>query len=467
MWFVKDAPIRQKMLIVALTSVVTGVAQVVWLSNVLHSGLLGEATLAVAIPAAIMTGLLFLAREAVCGPYVTTVVRMEGLAAGDTDSEIQFTDYKDCVGRMTKAMQTFRDNANAIREKSEAQALIVAEFNKALSALADNDLSYRIASDFPGEYEQLKSAFNSAIVNLEEAIAGVNESANAVSTGATEIRAASDDLANRNERQAATIEETAAATRQISDMVKETAENVTTIQGKVATADKLILQGSDVVQRATVAMEAITKSSAEIGQITDLIDGIAFQTNLLALNAGVEAARAGESGKGFAVVANEVRALAQRSAEAASNIKSLIASSAENVSSGASLVEETGQILSEVVVSVSEINSTMGVIAGSANDQARSAEQVNGSMSDLDRTTQQNAAMVEESAAAARSLADEANALRTTVSSFRLSGSGSSVRSMQPAMVASANSGRSTGGATGATWGNLALAEPSDEWSEF
>ena len=245
-------------------------------------------------------------------------------------------------------------------------------------------------------------------------------------------------------------------------MVGETATNVVTVQSQVSSASRNIKEGNEVVAQATQAMTDITQSSGEIEKITDLIDGIAFQTNLLALNAGVEAARAGESGKGFAVVANEVRALAQRSAEAASQIKDLITTSSESVSRGAQFVNKTGELLGQVVISIAEIDEKITTIAGSATDQAQHVAQVNTAMSDLDRVTQQNAAMVEESAAASRSLASEASDLQENVAKFRVTARQGS----NPAKrVANSNARQPEGPQV---TGNLALAYNQDEdWAEF
>jgi methyl-accepting chemotaxis protein len=241
-------------------------------------------------------------------------------------------------------------------------------------------------------------------------------------------------------------------------MALSTAKARTGVRTSIDEAQREAGAGGVVVEQAVQAMGAIEQSAQEITQIINVIDGIAFQTNLLALNAGVEAARAGDAGKGFAVVANEVRALAQRSAEAAKDIKNLITTSAQQVEAGVGLVGETGSMLSRIVTGVNEVSELITSIANSSDTQARNMEQVNGAVGEMDRMTQQNAAMVEETTAAARSLATEAQELKQLVSRFRLGEkSGAPVQS----------------GATAAhhgaprTSGNLALAPEPESWDRF
>lgn len=300
------------------------------------------------------------------------------------------------------------------------QQQIVTELGQGLERLAANDLGYRIEQPFPDGYESLRADFNVAVDALESAISSLNYAALGISNGSAEIRSASDDLAARTERQAASLEETAAAMSRVTSMVQDNARNAGAITTTVAEAHEEASRGGDIVRQAVQAMGAIQASSNEITQIINLIDGIAFQTNLLALNAGVEAARAGDAGKGFAVVANEVRGLAQRSAEAAQNINALIAKSTEHVSSGVELVSRTGTALDGIVERVGNISNAMAKISNVAEQQAASLHEVNDSILGMDRMTQQNAAMVEQSTAAARSLADEAIQLKALVSQFHL-----------------------------------------------
>ena len=299
------------------------------------------------------------------------------------------------------------------------QSIVRDQLGTALAAVAKRDLSGR-ASGLPSEYADVERDFNAALDALRTAIGGVADGANLISSGSREIRAASDDLARRTEQQASNLEETAAACRELTEKVKETAKTVANAKNSIAQADEEARHGSQVVGNAIAAMHEIETSSAKIGSIVDLIDGISFQTNLLALNAGVEAARAGEAGKGFAVVASEVRALAQRSAEAANDIKALISGSAKQVASGVQLVTESGGALSDIAERVADLRVAMDGIAKGASDQAISVAQINQAISAMDTSTQQNAAMAEQCTAAARSLADEAHTLQETVSSFQL-----------------------------------------------
>lgn len=251
---------------------------------------------------------------------------------------------------------------------------------------------------------------------------------------------------------------------QVTSMVRETAKGAAEVNRSIDEAHREASEGGAVVKRAVGAMGAIEKSASEITQIINVIDGIAFQTNLLALNAGVEAARAGDAGKGFAVVANEVRALAQRSADAAKDIKALITTSAEQVGAGVALVGETGTLLDRIVTRVGAISGMITTIAESAETQATNLQQVNGAVGEMDKMTQQNAAMVEESTAAARSLAGEAEALADVVARFKLGGEAPARRAVAPTRLAPKRKARGP-----MVSGNLALKsdDGDDDWSEF
>ncbi|MEJ2459011.1 MAG: methyl-accepting chemotaxis protein, partial [Novosphingobium sp.] len=349
-WFEKKAPIRQKFR--ALLFVHTGLGLAGLLVTVLAvTGSLPGVALIVmsALICTAITATVLLSGERICTPYVNTVARMEALAEGDTTSEVRYTEYEDCVGRMTKAMEAFRANAVQVQKSGESQQLVVNRLGQALKSLSNNQLDSEIRETFPPEYEALRQDFNSAVESLTDTISKVQRTAEAVLTGASEIHTASDDLSRRNEQQAASLEETTAAMNQVTRGVNEAATSAVGAQQSIANAHREATDGGEVVERAVKAMGAIEHSAQEISQIIGVIDGIAFQTNLLALNAGVEAARAGDAGKGFAVVANEVRALAQRSADAAKDISALITASSEQVESGVKLVGETGDLLTKIV----------------------------------------------------------------------------------------------------------------------
>jgi methyl-accepting chemotaxis protein len=254
---------------------------------------------------------------------------------------------------------------------------------------------------------------------------------------------------------------------QVTTIVRDTATGAGKVQAAIAEAHREATEGGETVRRAIGAMTEIEQGAREITQIINVIDGIAFQTNLLALNAGVEAARAGDAGKGFAVVANEVRALAQRSADAARDIKALITGSTEQVEGGVRLVNETGELLGKIVGSIGEINASVTAIAQATEAQSVNLQQVNAAIGEMDRMTQQNAAMVEQSTAAARSLAEEAQDLAKQVGQFRTG----QAEGGQPASVFAFNKSKRPGAQPLQARGNLALrAEPAlaeDDWSEF
>ena len=419
--------------------------------------------LALSILGMLLLGLRYLLRHAL-DPLAVTAGVMSAMASGDLEAGRRSDHRDDEIGTLTRTLETFRNTAIAQRESEVKQQVVVSTLTEALDELAEGNLVHRIAAPLAPEYETLRESFNHSIDRLAELMRKVSASATSVSTGAAEIRAASDDLAQRNEQQAASLEETAAAMNQVTSIVKETAIGATDVQRNIAEAHREASDGGAVVSRAIEAMAAIERSSHEITQIINVIDSISFQTNLLALNAGVEAARAGDAGKGFAVVANEVRALAQRSADAAKDIKVLITNSTEQVSGGVALVGETGTLLETIVSRVGDINERITEIARSTENQAVNLQQVNSAVGDMDRMTQQNAAMVEQSTAASRSLADEANQLSGLVGQFRTGAEGGATIAFPSSAMR-----RKTPRAP-ATHGNLALksAAPSDEdWTEF
>ena len=317
-----------------------------------------------------------------------------------------------------------RMEAEAAAERSRTAAeqnAVISAVASRLEAMAGGDLALRITEPFPPAYEALRRSFNDAAADLDKLLGRVTAAARQIATGSSEIRSASDDLARRTEAQASAIAANSESTTTLASGIRATAARAEAVNRTTSEAQADAATGGAVVERAIAAMTAIEQSSSEIAQIVTIIDGIAFQTNLLALNAGVEAARAGEAGKGFAVVATEVRALAQRSADAAQEIKDLIGASSAQVGTGVELVGETGSVLRTIVERITGIGSAISGIAEESANQVEALGTVNASFSRIDQVTQQNAAMVEESNAAAHSLLREAETLQDLVARFRLS----------------------------------------------
>jgi methyl-accepting chemotaxis protein len=367
---------------------------------------------------ALVLGAVWALRNLALAPMAHTAQVMERMAAGDLEVGRTAHHRDDEIGAMTQAIEVFRQTATAQRDAAADQERVVEALSDGLRQLGAGNLLHRVHDPLPAEYETLRQNFNTTLSELAKTIEGVIQAANRVGGGASEIRTASEDLAHRNEHHASTLEEAVSAMDQVTSIIRDSAASAVQVQKSVTEAHYEAEAGGQVVARATQAMSAIERSAKEITQITNVIDGIAFQTNLLALNAGVEAARAGDSGKGFAVVANEVRALAQRSADAANGIKSLIDASTTHVSEGVTEVQHTGEALQGIITQVMEISMAVDGIARAAVDNAKDLARGNETFSSLDSSTQQNAAMVEESNAALRALSTETSALIDLVSRF-------------------------------------------------
>ena len=349
---------------------------------------------------------------------------MGELAGGNLEAAVPCADQADEIGELAAAMTSFKNQlAEAERAKEIQTREIVASIGDGLARLAEGDLTHRITAELSGAFAKLKADFNTAMARLQETMATVLAATGQISTGAGEISQAADDLSRRTEQQAAALEETAAALEEITASVKSAAANSHEASRTIGHTKDVAEDGGAIVESAIAAMDAIAQSSKQITDIIAVIDEIAFQTNLLALNAGVEAARAGDAGKGFAVVASEVRALAQRSSEAAKQIKTLIQTSGTHVEGGVKLVGESGAALRRIVEQIAAVNELAHDSARAGEQQASGIEQVNAAVSQMDQVTQQNAAMVEQSTAASRNLASETHALADLVGFFKVGAS--------------------------------------------
>ncbi|MCB5201349.1 methyl-accepting chemotaxis protein [Neorhizobium sp. T786] len=404
---------------------------------------------------AILATLAVLAGMGVVGTYIAArltrpltdlATLMNRLNDGDKSIIVDQVKRGDEIGTMARALESFRQGAldkermeddahrkneeiDEERQQREAEkAASAREIEEAVSALATGlaalsrgKLDQRINKAFAPSLDHLRHDFNNSLSGLDATVGSIGHSVTTIRAGSGELKMASDDLSRRTERQAAALEEAAAALADMTDAVNGALNRCETAVDVAADTLKGAHTSTDVVRNAIQAMERIESSSSKIRQIIDVIDQIAFQTNLLALNAGVEAARAGDAGKGFAVVAQEVRELAQKSATAARDIGALITASASDVENGVTLVLKTGQSLELIQGNIQSINEHIGAIVGSSREQSARLSEINSAVSGLDQVTQQNAAMVEETSASAHSLANEAEVLNEQISHFSVS----------------------------------------------
>jgi methyl-accepting chemotaxis protein len=371
---------------------------------------------------------------------------MEALAGGDEGVQLAGAERSGALGDLARAFATFRDgliarrmleqSAELGRHQAEierqrfdeeravalaAQKQVVDCLAKALISFAEGDLTWKITEWFSAEYKTLRMDFNQASARMEATMRRVTDSTRNVTTGAGEIRTATTDLARRTEQQAGQLEQSAGTLAEITRAVQKTSQNAGSVAGLAAAAREDATASAGVVQETVQAMSGIESSSRQIANIIGVIDEIAFQTNLLALNAGVEAARAGDAGRGFAVVAMEVRALAQRSADAAKEIKNLISTSGVQVGNGVKLVNLTGDALTRITGQIGELTELVSDIATSARQQAAALNALSATVNQMDHVTQQNAEMVEQAALASARLSEEAAALAKLVDEFKIS----------------------------------------------
>ena len=430
------------------------------------------ATAAVCIVAGVAVSFL-LARRGIVNPIRSLTGIMSDMAAGKLGETIPGTDRKDEIGEMARALEVFRANeqqmrameaqeaalhaqskdlqssisgivaaaaagdfskriaksyddadlkrfADSVNELVESVDLGVTEVRRVIAALSEADLTHDMQGNFQGAFAELQTNVNQTMATLRGTMQNIRQAAGTITDNSGELSSSANQLARRTEQQAASLEETAAALEEITTTVKTSTERAHEATQMVRETKDSAGKSGDIGRNAIDAMGRIEQSSQKISQIISVIDEIAFQTNLLALNAGVEAARAGEAGRGFAVVAQEVRELAQRSANAAKEIKTLINTSAVEVKGGVSLVLSTGEALKEIEGLVNRVNDHVTSIARAAQEQSLALGEINTSVNHMDQMTQQNAAMVEETTAASQVLAGEARQLQAQLQRFQL-----------------------------------------------
>ncbi|NGO62281.1 methyl-accepting chemotaxis protein [Rhizobium daejeonense] len=404
---------------------------------------IGTTALAVLLLGAVIIALI--ARR-IIGPLPQLTAVAGEMASGHLDVVVPHGDLGNEVGALARALDVFRESAQqkielerqaaenialGEQERVEREALKVEEARRTQAAvdalatglhrLSEGDLTVRIDQNFDGGLERLRTDFNHSIDKLNGTLSQLRNETLGIEASSTEMRSASQDLSKRTEQQASSLEEASAALEEITSTVRSSSAKADEASTLAMAARRSTEGSGKVVSDAIEAMSRIENASSEISKIINVIDEIAFQTNLLALNAGVEAARAGEAGKGFAVVAQEVRELAQRSANAAKDIKALITKSGEEVAGGVSLVRETGKALQEIAGQVVAINDHIAAIATAAREQSAGLNEISSSVNHMDQFTQKNAAMVEETTAVTHRLAESATTLSGLVAQFRTS----------------------------------------------
>ncbi|MGQ3116820.1 MAG: methyl-accepting chemotaxis protein [Hydrogenophaga sp.] len=356
--------------------------------------------------------------------YINTILKLEQRQQGIYDAALKEAEEMAANGRtiliMGGVLATLLGAAAAF-VLSRSITVPLRQAAETARLIADGDLTRAIPAEGRDEAAQLLQALKGMQDSLGRVVSNVRGNAEGVAMASAEIAQGNNDLSARTEQQASALEETAASMEQLSSTVRQNADNAQQANQLAMSASTVATQGGEVVAQVVDTMRDINDSSRKIADIIGVIDGIAFQTNILALNAAVEAARAGEQGRGFAVVAGEVRNLAQRSSEAAKEIRGLITASVERVEQGSSLVDRAGVTMTEVVNSIRRVNDIMGEISAASQEQSSGVAQVGEAVTQMDQATQQNAALVEESAAAASSLKTRAEQMVQAVAVFRLS----------------------------------------------
>jgi methyl-accepting chemotaxis protein len=347
-------------------------------------------------------------REQEIGREIAALI--DQVARGELTSRIDLSDKDGFYRTMSEGINRLTDTVQTA----------IADIARVVGALADGDLSQRITKDYRGAFDGLKTGINATSVKLSEIVGQIVEATETIGQAAAEVSSGSADLAERTEQQASSLEETAASMEQLGATVRTSAQNAQHANKMAGDARTAAAQGEIVAGSAIDAMRQIAEASRKITEIIGVIDEIAFQTNLLALNAAVEAARAGDAGKGFAVVAQEVRVLAQRSAQASKEIKTLILNSDNQVQSGVDLVKKAGESLSGIATGVQQVAALIGEIAAASQEQASALDEINSAVATMDEMTQKNAALVEETTAAAQSMASQADDMSALVAFFTL-----------------------------------------------
>ncbi len=378
---------------------------------------------------------------------------LEAANSGDFSKRVDTTSTQGTMAKLA-------DGINQLNQLIEGATQ---DLVKMLAGLAEGDLTGQITTNYQGSFGELKDNANRTASQLAEIVTQIQMASTEVKNAATEISSGTNDLAERTEQAASNLEETAASTEEMSATVKQNAENAKNANLLADTANQTANKGGGVVERAVTAMGGIEMSARKITDIIGVIDEIAFQTNLLALNASVEAARAGEAGKGFAVVAQEVRQLAQRSAQAASDIKTLIQDSNDQVRDGVQLVNQAGDALGEILGSIGKVSGIVQEITSASQEQASGVQEINSSINNMDQMTQQNAALVEESTAAARALSDQAGKLSELMAFFKLGNVAAPAR--RPSIAARPM--RDSSSIQSATDTSSMATASNDGWSEF
>ncbi|TNJ41740.1 methyl-accepting chemotaxis protein [Phaeobacter sp. B1627] len=412
---------------------VVGAVAIHWSSKAAKAAVFQDQLLAYGIASFLFLVMCLLSavvlRRVISLPLKNLGKSIDVIAEGDYTQPGEYLARADEIGRISRNVENLkqqlaeaRDLEETRKQQQEVQKQVVDALNHALKQMSDGDLTHAISEPFTEEYETLRRHFNSTRATMVSIIDSVIESSERIRSSAEQISVSSSDLSQRTESQAATLEETAAAMEELNSSVRSAADGARHVESIMNDARSTAVESGRVVSDAVDAMSKIEASSSKISQILTVIDDIAFQTNLLALNAGVEAARAGEAGRGFAVVASEVRALAQRSSDAAQEIKHLIVESTDQVGSGVRLVGRTGEELEKIIGRVGTISSHVSDIATGAEEQSTTLNEINTGVSQLDQVTQHNAAMVEETTAASQVLRNDAAQLARVVAVFKTDG---------------------------------------------